>query len=68
MLWVKKQLTGDEKQELLEVIEAYRREYVPLIVPLTLINHYVRQYHQPYLQDQYYLNPQPLELRLRHHA
>jgi uncharacterized protein YbgA (DUF1722 family)/uncharacterized protein YbbK (DUF523 family) len=66
--YFKKQLSGDEKQELLEVIEAYRREYVPLIVPLTLINHYVRQYRQPYLREQYYLNPHPLELSLRNHV
>ncbi len=66
--YFKKQLTGDEKQELLEVIDAYRREYVPLVVPVTLINHYVRQYNQPYLKEQYYLNPHPLELKLRNHA
>ena len=68
MGYFKKQLTADEKQELLEVIEAYRREYVPLIVPITLINHYVRKYRQPYLQEQYYLNPHPLELKLRNHV
>lgn len=66
--YFKKQLTADEKQELLEVIEAYRREYVPLIVPITLINHYVRKYREPYLQEQYYLNPHPLELKLRNHV
>jgi uncharacterized protein YbgA (DUF1722 family)/uncharacterized protein YbbK (DUF523 family) len=68
MGYFKKQLTADEKQELLEVIEAYRREYVPLIVPITLINHYVRKYREPYLQQQYYLNPHPLELKLRNHV
>lgn len=68
MGYFKKQLTADEKQELLEVIEAYRREYVPLIVPITLINHYVRKYREPYLQEQYYLNPHPLELKLRNHV
>jgi uncharacterized protein YbgA (DUF1722 family)/uncharacterized protein YbbK (DUF523 family) len=39
MGYFKKQLTADEKQELLEVIEAYRLEYVPLIVPITLNPH-----------------------------
>jgi uncharacterized protein YbgA (DUF1722 family)/uncharacterized protein YbbK (DUF523 family) len=68
MGYFKKQLTADEKQELLEVIEAYRREYVPLIVPITLINHYVRKYREPYLKEQYYLNPHPLELKLRNHV
>jgi uncharacterized protein YbgA (DUF1722 family)/uncharacterized protein YbbK (DUF523 family) len=68
MGYFKKQLTADEKQELLEAIEAYRREYVPLIVPITLINHYVRKYGEPYLKEQYYLNPHPLELKLRNHV
>jgi uncharacterized protein YbgA (DUF1722 family)/uncharacterized protein YbbK (DUF523 family) len=66
--YFKKQLTADEKQELLEIIERYGKEYVPLIVPVSLINHYVRKYRQPYLQQQVYLNPHPVELKLRNHA
>ncbi len=66
--YFKKELAPDEKQELLEIIGNYRREYVPLIVPVTLINHYVRKYGQVYLQGQYYLNPHPLELKLRYHV
>lgn len=65
MGFLKKNLSADEKQELIEIIEAYRAEHVPLIVPITLINHYVRKYKPPYLQGQYYLNPHPIELRLR---
>jgi uncharacterized protein YbgA (DUF1722 family)/uncharacterized protein YbbK (DUF523 family) len=68
MGYFKKQLTPDEKQELLEVFDQYRSEYVPLIVPITLINHYVRKYGQPYLKQQTYLNPHPLELKLRNHV
>jgi uncharacterized protein YbgA (DUF1722 family)/uncharacterized protein YbbK (DUF523 family) len=68
MGYFKKQLSGDEKQELLEVFDQYRSEYVPLIVPITLINHYVRKYDQPYLKQQTYLNPHPLELKLRTHV
>ena len=66
--YFKKDLTPDEKQEALEVIENYARGLLPPIVPVTLMNHYVRKYHQPYLRDQYYLNPHPLELQLRNHA
>jgi uncharacterized protein YbgA (DUF1722 family) len=66
--YFKKDLTADEKQEALEVIEHYARGTVPLIVPITLLNHYVRKYQQSYLKDQYYLNPHPLELQLRNHA
>lgn len=66
--YFKKQLSGDEKQELLEIIGLYRQGHVPLIVPITLINHYVRKYDQPYLRNQFYLHPHPLELQLRNHV
>ncbi len=68
MGYFKHDLTADEKQELLEVIDDYRRELVPLIVPVTLINHYVRKYDKAYLAQQVYLNPHPLALRLRNHV
>ena len=68
MGYFKKQLSADEKRELLETIDQYRNEYVPLVVPITLIRHYVRKYHQPYLKQQLYLNPHPIELKLRNHA
>jgi uncharacterized protein YbgA (DUF1722 family) len=68
MGYFKKQLSPDEKQELLEIIDRYRKEHVPLIVPVTLLNHYVRKYKQPYLAQQAYLNPHPVALKLRNHA
>ena len=68
MGYFKEQLSSDEKQELLEVIDHYRQEVIPLIVPTTLINHYVRKYDQAYLKQQVYLNPHPLELQLRNHV
>ena len=66
--YFKKQLSSSEKQELLDVIGQYRAGLVPLIVPLTLIRHYVRKYEEPYLKGQYYLEPHPLELMLRNHV
>jgi uncharacterized protein YbgA (DUF1722 family)/uncharacterized protein YbbK (DUF523 family) len=68
MGYFKKQLSKDEKQELLDVFNQYRQEFVPLIVPITLINHYVRKYDQQYLKLQTYLNPHPVELKLRTHV
>lgn len=68
MGYFKRQLSPDEKQELLEILKQYRKEYVPLIVPVTLLNHYVRKYKQPYLAQQVYLNPHPMALKLRNHA
>ncbi|MCJ7546280.1 MAG: DUF523 and DUF1722 domain-containing protein [Deltaproteobacteria bacterium] len=67
MGYFKKQLTPDAKQELLEIIASYRQRHVPLIVPITLINNYVRLYDQPYLKGQRYLHPHPLELQLRNY-
>jgi uncharacterized protein YbgA (DUF1722 family)/uncharacterized protein YbbK (DUF523 family) len=64
----KKMLSGDEKKELLVIIEHFSKQYVPLIVPITLMNHYVHKYNEPYLQKQYYLTPHPTELKLRNHA
>ncbi|HSB04407.1 MAG TPA: DUF1722 domain-containing protein, partial [Thermodesulfobacteriota bacterium] len=54
--------------EMLEIIQLYRQGLVPLIVPITLVNHYVRKYDQPYLRDQHYLHPHPVELQLRNHV
>ena len=68
MGYFKKQLSGDEKQEILDMIEHYRRGDLPLVVPMTLVNHYVRKYDEAYLKGQNYLQPHPAELQLRNHA
>jgi uncharacterized protein YbgA (DUF1722 family)/uncharacterized protein YbbK (DUF523 family) len=68
MGFLKQLLSSDEKKELLEIIEQYRQSHLPLIVPVTLFNHYVRKYDPPYLREQYYLKPHPIELQLRNHA
>jgi uncharacterized protein YbgA (DUF1722 family) len=68
MGYFKKQLTADEKQELLEVIENFHSQLVPLVVPITLLTHYVRKYGEPYLERQLYLHPHPAELMLRNHV
>jgi uncharacterized protein YbgA (DUF1722 family)/uncharacterized protein YbbK (DUF523 family) len=68
MGFLKNFLSADEKKELLEIIEQYRQGHLPLIVPATLLNHYVRKYDPPYLREQYYLKPHPIELQLRNHA
>lgn len=66
--FLKKNLDADEKQELLEVIGHYHRGLVPLVVPVTLFKHFVRKYNPPYLKEQYYLDPHPMELQLRNHV
>jgi len=66
--YFKESLSSDEKQEILEIIAKYRDGILPLIVPVTLMNHYVRKYDEPYLKKQTYLSPHPIELKLRNHA
>ena len=66
--YFRKDLTADEKQELLEVMGHYKEQLVPMVVPLTLFKQYVRKYDQSYLKMQTYLNPHPVELKLRTHV
>ncbi|MDF1581565.1 MAG: DUF523 and DUF1722 domain-containing protein [Desulfuromonadales bacterium] len=66
--YFKQQLSADEKQEVLGIIDRYRARQIPLIVPITLLNHFVRKYDQDYLKQQLYLNPHPAELQLRNHV
>jgi uncharacterized protein YbgA (DUF1722 family) len=66
--YFKKHLSQDDEHELLEVIETYHKGLIPLIVPIVLLNHYVRKHDEPYLQRQHYLNPHPIELMLRNHV
>ncbi len=66
--YFKRQLGAEDKRELLDAIDNYRRGYVPLIVPITLVNHYVRKHQEGYLMAQWYLHPHPIELKLRNHA
>ncbi len=68
MGYFKELITPREKQELLQVLENYQKGYVPLVVPLTLIAHYVRLYEEPYLAGQVYLQPHPVELALRNQS
>ena len=66
--YFKKHLSSPERHELSMVIQDYHRGLTPLIVPMTLILHYVRLYQVDYLLDQVYLNPHPKELMLRNHV
>jgi uncharacterized protein YbgA (DUF1722 family) len=66
--YFKGRLSVHEKAELLSVIGDYHRGLTPLVVPLTLIKHYVQIFDVGYIRDQVYLNPHPKELMLRNHV
>jgi uncharacterized protein YbgA (DUF1722 family)/uncharacterized protein YbbK (DUF523 family) len=66
--YFKKELDAEDKRELQAMITAYAKGKVPLLVPVTLLNHFARKYQRPYLTQQYYLNPEPAELKLLNHV
>jgi len=65
--FIKQNIPSEQKREILEAIEEYRRGDIPLLVPMTLLKHYVNRYGQPYLKAQSYWQPHPRELKLRSH-
>lgn len=62
--YLKKALDSDDKAELSEMIERYRRGDIPLIVPITLLKHHFRKSPDPYIEQSYYMTPYPQELQL----
>ncbi|WKE63947.1 DUF523 and DUF1722 domain-containing protein [Gallaecimonas kandeliae] len=62
----KKVLEPQEKAELAALIDDYRQGLVPLMAPLTLLNHHLRRHPLPYLAEQRYLQPYPSDLKLRY--
>ncbi len=63
--YLKQQLDAFEKQEAVQLIEDYRLELVPLVVPVTLLRHHAAKHDVNYLKGQLYLEPHPKELMLR---
>ncbi|MED5388191.1 MAG: DUF523 and DUF1722 domain-containing protein [Pseudomonadota bacterium] len=58
-------LSDTDRALINEQIDAYLREEVPLVVPMTLLRGGLRKVQQPYLQMQGYLSPYPDDLGLR---
>ncbi|MCE0462195.1 MULTISPECIES: YbgA family protein [Pseudomonas] len=63
--YLKHVIDSEDKQEVQHLIGQYRRGIVPLVVPLTLLKHHLRQHPDPYLAQQAYLQPHPENLSLR---
>ncbi len=63
--YLKKQLQSREKEKLIEVIEQYRTGIVPLIVPVTLLQHHFNVHPNDYISKQAFFDPYPQELSLR---
>lgn len=65
MGYLKDHIDAGDKAELVAAIEAYRREEVALVVPITLLRHHLRRHPDPYMEKQVYLAPHPEKLALR---
>lgn len=66
--YLREHLAATARSELVTLIDDYHRGLVPLIVPITLFRHYVREFGITYLRGQVYLEPHPKELMLRNHV
>jgi len=65
MGFLKNKISSEDKQELIEIMDSYRHGRVPLIVPVTLMKHHLRNHPDDYIGNQYYMAPYPEELMLR---
>lgn len=64
--YFKGQLSAQQKQELSEMILQYHDGILPIMAPLTLIRHYLREFPNDYLAKQWYIQPYPEDLKLRY--
>ncbi|MCO6414436.1 MAG: DUF1722 domain-containing protein [Thiogranum sp.] len=63
--YLRRHVDSVNRADLVDVIDAYRRGLVPLVVPVTLLQHHFRRNPHPYISRQVYMNPHPRELMLR---
>jgi uncharacterized protein YbgA (DUF1722 family)/uncharacterized protein YbbK (DUF523 family) len=63
--YLKTALDADDRAELSETIERYHRGLLPLIVPITLLNHHFRRNPNEYIARSYYMQPYPAEMSLQ---
>ncbi|MDH5649019.1 MAG: DUF523 and DUF1722 domain-containing protein [Gammaproteobacteria bacterium] len=62
--YLNKELDKQDKAELAETIDNYRKGLLPLIVPVTLLRHHFRRNPDRYIEESFYMMPHPAELSL----
>jgi uncharacterized protein YbbK (DUF523 family)/uncharacterized protein YbgA (DUF1722 family) len=62
---LRKELTKEDRDDLMDVIEHYHLGIVPITVPVNMLKIYIRKFKNHSLKDQYYLNPIPIEIMQR---
>jgi len=60
-----KEISSDEKEELLSSMNEYKEGIVPLITIIKMFNLYIKRFEIEYLAKQKFLHPYPNELALR---
>jgi len=63
--FLKSKIPSEVKMSIIKLIERYKEQKIHLIVPITMLKHYVELYQIEYLMNQKYLSPYPYELGLR---
>jgi len=65
--FIKRRASSEDRAELMDLLGQYRRGEVPLVAPLTLLRHHLRDSEEEWVRAQSYLDPYPRELGLRSH-
>ncbi|GAB2925862.1 YbgA family protein [Rheinheimera gaetbuli] len=63
--FLKHGLTTEAKQELSDLIQRYRKGFIPILAPITLLQHHLKQHPNAYISNQRYFAPYPENLGLR---
>ena len=63
--YLKNKLSQTESKDIDEKIEQYRLHRVPLIVPMSLLQHQFKEHPHPYIEQQVFMSPYPEQLGLR---
>ena len=63
--YLKRSVSGEDRQQILQLIEEYRQGILPLVAPMSLLRHFIKRHGSDYIKNQYYLMPHPEELGLR---
>ena len=64
MGYVKKNLSSEEKKDVIDLIEEFKNGIHNYMVPLKLLRFFIDKYDVEYLQNHYYFAPYPKELKL----
>jgi uncharacterized protein YbgA (DUF1722 family) len=63
--YLKKGVSSEERQRLRDLIDRYRQGEIPLVVPITMLQHHFANTPNAYIDSQVFMAPYPDELRLR---